>query len=536
MKDCCERDDATSRVTVGTGNQRALVERFLGKFIREAQMMAGMDHPHIVRVLDVFEENGTAYYVMDFLPGGSLADKVKKDGPLSEAKAEEYIRQVADALDYIHGQNTVHLDAKPSNILLNAKGESVLIDFGISKHYDDTGEQTSSTPVGISKGYAPLEQRRDGDVSQFGPSTDIYALGATLYYLVTGIAPPEASIVNEDGLTRPKVVSDRIWNALTRAMQPRRKDRPQDIDAFLSLLLGDFSQNQDVEKTIVKLSKSVLPNEPSKPKQESGHPSKTRKYGLWFSLIGIASAIIATMIILGLKQGKATRTEVFDNVVEISTPAADNMKKLYDVLSLEYDLGSFEEFANDTALESNRKKLFEAIKEDYEVGNTYDDFERSYFSAQNVINGHEFVDLGLSVKWATCNVGASSPEGRGDYFAWGETKPKNEYTSENYIFYKEYHEYTLEEPNSVVIDVTINKYNSDNENGPVDNKDCLDLIDDAAHCNWGQGWRMPTKTEFNELVKKCSWKWVEQGNMVGFVVKSKKNGHLYQKLDTASGL
>ena len=77
MKDCCERDDATSRVTVGTGSQRSLVEKFRGKFIREAQMIAGMDHPHIVRVLDVFEENGTAYYVMDYHPGGSLADLVK---------------------------------------------------------------------------------------------------------------------------------------------------------------------------------------------------------------------------------------------------------------------------------------------------------------------------------------------------------------------------------------------------------------------------------------------------------------------------
>ena len=200
MKDCCERDDATSRVTVGTGSQRELVEKFRGKFIREAQMMAGMDHPNVVRVLDVFEENETAYYVMENLAGGSLKAKVEAHGPLSEADAEKYIREVADALAYIHSLNTVHLDVKPSNILLNSRGEAVLIDFGISKHYDSAGEQTSSTPVGISKGYAPLEQGRDGDVSQFGPSTDIYALGATLYYLVSGMVPPEASVAAEDGM------------------------------------------------------------------------------------------------------------------------------------------------------------------------------------------------------------------------------------------------------------------------------------------------------------------------------------------------
>ena len=77
---------------------------------------------------------------MDYLPGGSLVDQVKRNGPLSEDKAEKYIRQVADALNYIHSQNTVHLDVKPSNILLNAKGEAILIDFGISKHYDDSGD------------------------------------------------------------------------------------------------------------------------------------------------------------------------------------------------------------------------------------------------------------------------------------------------------------------------------------------------------------------------------------------------------------
>ena len=256
MKDCCERDDATSRVTVGTGSQRELVEKFRGKFIREAQMMAGMDHPNVVRVLDVFEENETAYYVMENLAGGSLKAKVEAHGPLSEADAEKYIREVADALAYIHSLNTVHLDVKPANILLNSRGEAVLIDFGISKHYDSAGEQTSSTPVGISKGYAPLEQGRDGDVSQFGPSTDIYALGATLYYLVSGMVPPEASVAAEDGIPRPMGLSDRLWHAIEQSMKPFRRNRPQDIPAFLALL------------TPVKKAESPKP-EPPKAKTDS---------------------------------------------------------------------------------------------------------------------------------------------------------------------------------------------------------------------------------------------------------------------------
>ena len=325
MKDCCEREDATSRVTVGTGSQRALVEKFRGKFIREAQMIAGMEHPHIIRVTDVFEENGTAYYVMDYLPGGSLVDQVKRNGPLSEDKAEKYIRQVADALNYIHSQNTVHLDVKPSNILLNAKGEAILIDFGISKHYDDSGDQTSSTPVGISKGYAPLEQGRDGDVSQFKPSTDIYALGATLYYLLSGIVPPEASIVNEDGLTKPQGISGRIWEGIEKAMRPRRKDRPQDIDGFLALLDGNSKSEyleDDEDKTvfIAKEEKGVPANHASFTPNSTTSPFKAT--WLWTVIVGIILFVAIGALLNKLsKSSKSSETSVTSSTL---TPQDSN--------------------------------------------------------------------------------------------------------------------------------------------------------------------------------------------------------------------
>lgn len=403
MKDCCERDDATSRVTVGTGNQRALVERFRGKFIREAQMIAGMDHPHIVRVLDVFEENGTAYYVMDFLPGGSLADKVKKDGPLSEAMAEEYIRQVADALDYIHGQNTVHLDVKPSNILLNAKGEAVLIDFGISKHYDDSGEQTSSTPVGISRGYAPLEQGRDGDVSQFGPPTDIYALGATLYYLVTGIAPPEASIVNDGGFTKPKGVSDRTWNIIVRSMQPRRKDRPQDIPATVALLDG-FSESLD-DKTVVGKHPSSSQEDDHTAKAASFPHPKSHKAWIWASLSCLVLVAIAMGIFFGWKENGKERLSGFpESIAETSKNSENteiihediefiseqdlarnkvNLAKVYSILKEEQftHLGkNLEEFSSMMSLVTNRKLAYERLCEDYEMG-TFEEFDERFYPA-----------------------------------------------------------------------------------------------------------------------------------------------------------
>ena len=367
MKDCCERNDATSRVTVGMENQRALVERFRGKFMREAQMIAGMDHPHIVRVLDVFEENGTAYYVMDFLPGGSLADMVKKEGPLSEAKAEEYIRQVAYALDYIHRNNTVHLDVKPSNILLNAKGETVLIDFGISKHYDESGEQTSSTPVGISKGYAPLEQGRDGDVSQFKPSTDIYALGATLYHLVSGLVPPDASIVNEEGLICPLGIPEHLWTVIETAMRPKRKDRPQSISAFLSLLGRVTESNVAKEDETEVVSTSETQEMPVQ--RVKNHPSLK-----WSWVLLCTVFVLAVVLTIRIRKNsrhpeQAPRGFINDSIVMIAT------LKGYD-------------------------------------------------------NGHEWIDLGLpsGTKWATCNVGALNPCDYGHYYAWGETNMKSEYS------------------------------------------------------------------------------------------------------------
>ena len=236
MKDLCNRDAETSGVSVGSEGSREIVERFRMKFIKEARSIYRLRHKHIIHVIDVFEENGTAYYVMEHVGGGSLADKVAS-GALPEADAVRYIRQVASALEYVHSMNVMHLDVKPANILLSEGDNAILIDFGLAKQYDNEGHQTSTTPVGISHGYAPLEQYRRGGVSTFSPATDIYSLGATLYKLVTGLTPPEASDVNDDGLPQmPETISASVRAAIEKAMQSRRKDRPQSISEFIALL------------------------------------------------------------------------------------------------------------------------------------------------------------------------------------------------------------------------------------------------------------------------------------------------------------
>jgi len=131
---------------------------------------------------------------------------------------------------------------------------------------------------------------------------------------------------------------------------------------------------------------------------------------------------------------------------------------------------------------------------------------------------HEFVDLGLSVKWATCNVGAEKPEEYGDLYAWGETAPKTSYTWTNYKFRTD---------GDSRDDVKFSKYNTVSSYGPVDKKPVLDLEDDVANAKWGGSWRLPTQAELDELINDCTWKWYSKGNstfggVAGYKVTSKK--------------
>lgn len=239
FKQCCERGETTSCVTVPTSSNREIVERFKAKFIKEARTIFRLNHPNIVRILDVFEENDTAYYVMEHIDGESLGDLIKRRGALPEQEALGYIRQAAAALSYIHGERMNHLDVKPGNLMKRAKdGRVLLIDFGVAKQYDAlTSEGTTTTPVGISHGYSPAEQYRKNGVQTFSPSSDVYALAATLFKLLTGTTPPEAMEVMDEGLPlgelRTKGVSEGVITAIVKAMKGRN-ERTQSVAEFVA--------------------------------------------------------------------------------------------------------------------------------------------------------------------------------------------------------------------------------------------------------------------------------------------------------------
>lgn len=245
MKDLCNREKDSTIVSIPSTGSKELVEKFQQKFMKEALNISKLHHPNIIKVTDVFEENGTAYYVMEYIDGGSLSDIIREKGKLEEKTVRQLTGYIADALHYIHSQNMNHLDIKPGNMLLRKDGGIVLIDFGLSKNYDVAGEQTTSTPIGISVGYAPLEQSRIGGVGTFSPPTDIYSLGATMYKMLTGETPPEASEVMDEGLpTMPFGVSEVMKVVIEKAMEPRRKDRYQTIDEMMEAL----SEGQHDEK------------------------------------------------------------------------------------------------------------------------------------------------------------------------------------------------------------------------------------------------------------------------------------------------
>ena len=234
------RDADTNRISLGSQGSADVMSRYKEKFIKEARTLASLNHPHIIPVHDVFEENDTAYYVMEYIEGETISDIVRRDGALAESRAVRYIKDVASALSYLHNRQTTHLDVKPSNIMVRREDDrAILIDFGLSKHYDDKGKQTTSTPGGVSHGYAPTEMYDSCGTESFNPRIDIYSLGATLYHMVVGEVPPRASEVLNNGIGRlPARLSATTCNAIERTMQPSSAQRPQSVGALLKLLEG----------------------------------------------------------------------------------------------------------------------------------------------------------------------------------------------------------------------------------------------------------------------------------------------------------
>lgn len=207
-------------------------------FLREAQNLSRLDNDHIVKVLETIEENDTVYYVMEYLSGGNLDQHILSHGKLSCREALDIAIQIGEALKCMHAQHMLHLDLKPLNVMRGEDGHIVLIDFGLSKCFGADGQPESSTRIGQgTTGYAPIEQHSFKKTDGFMPTLDIYALGATLFKMLTGCVPPEASVVLNEGLPVDELSSAGVPPAVIalveRAMQPLRRMRHQTVGEFV---------------------------------------------------------------------------------------------------------------------------------------------------------------------------------------------------------------------------------------------------------------------------------------------------------------
>lgn len=376
MKGACERDENSTHVTTSQSNSE-LASRFRTKFLKEAKTLAVLKHPNIIRVFDVFEDNGTAYYVMDYIEGNNLSDIVEGKGRLSEPLALKYIRQVANALNYLHQKKLLHLDVKPANILLDKNtGNAILIDFGVSKQYDQDGQQTSTTPPAISKGYSPVEQYAQGsNVKTFSPATDIYSLAATLYKLVTGNTPPESNLLlNEDEQLPPypSNVSEVTRNAIAECLQTRKK-RPQSISEFLQLLDSEPISNIDTPEE----EDTILKSQYKKSQEVLTTPIKTKKDNL--NTVFIIGAVIVFVVIIGLlfnKCGGSSSNDSSDEDLDsvVYEPPVDTTAVAWDDSTASYEDIYTDDTDNDVSYVSPKNQSNDEItkgSENYEGGSKF---------------------------------------------------------------------------------------------------------------------------------------------------------------------
>lgn len=241
MKEVNGREN--SSVTSGSTSNGGLFYYYRDKFEREARNLSTLSHPNIVKVLEAFHANGTTYYSMEYIDGISLDKKIAQSpqGRMPLTEAIETLKQISAAIAFMHSRNMLHLDVKPGNVMMRKDGTAVLIDFGLSKQYTSDGEPESSTKVGAgTPGYAPIEQASYHEGKGFPTMMDVYALGGTLFKMLTGQRPPEASEILNEGFPtdslRQLFIPNNIVNSISKAMAPLKKDRWQTVDEFVKHL------------------------------------------------------------------------------------------------------------------------------------------------------------------------------------------------------------------------------------------------------------------------------------------------------------
>ena len=386
MRDINGRADST----VTSGSKGGIYDEYKRKFQREAINLSKLQHEHIIKVIESFEANNTVYYVMEFMEGGSLDDYITKNQGLREADAVKLVRQIGSALSYMHSQGFLHLDLKPSNIMRKESGDVVLIDFGLSKQYNSDGNPESSTKVGAgTPGYAPIEQANYREGKGFPVTMDIYALGATMFKMLTGVRPPEASDILNEGFPfqelQSRKVSDRTIACIAKAMAPIKKDRYQSVADFLNALESEETLVNEVEVTVeVPNRQPSSHNQPSKatpqqpvilqpsaiqssPKVHNQSSSTKNRKWLW---VFVGTLIVAAIVclVVSLKKTPDTPFDQAINLIKEVTEKfeyAENDDELLEIVnSVDARMQELSDEIDESELtEEQQQELKEAVEE-----------------------------------------------------------------------------------------------------------------------------------------------------------------------------
>lgn len=238
---------------------------YKSKFVNEAKNLSNLHYPGIIRVIELFDENQTAYYVMEYVSNGSLDEQIKIKGRLSSEECVAYTLQIAKALGYMHQNKMLHLDLKPNNIMIRKDNKLVLIDFGLSKRFDTFGKPETSTTIGHgTPGYAPVEQAnyQSGANGEFPSTMDVYALGGTMFKMLTGHRPPEASVILNEGFPISELedagVAKQLSDIVAHCMEPFRKNRYKnatDVVKALTKLISSSNEETVIPKGYYKRKK-----------------------------------------------------------------------------------------------------------------------------------------------------------------------------------------------------------------------------------------------------------------------------------------
>lgn len=307
----CVRDTYAKTIHL-QGMDEDRFERYRKAFVKEAQTVAALHHPGIVEVTDVFDENNTSYMVMPFIEGRSLQSIVEKNGPISYPEAVNYMAQIANAVGYIHERHILHRDIKPDNIMVTAEYKAILIDFGAAREFEE--DKTQAQTSMLTHGYAPTEQYTRN--SRKGAYTDIYAIGATLYFILTGKVPMEAAARITETMPEPKELNpdlpDEANRTIMKAMQLKSQNRHQSIGEFMDDLRNiKPSKPIEIASSVQQETETI----PAAPKKKNA-PRWLLPLVVGLSLVAAATGIYFAFIFKSPQEREAlAHVEEYNRVV-----------------------------------------------------------------------------------------------------------------------------------------------------------------------------------------------------------------------------